>query len=65
MTKRKKEKRHRTPSLLQADLIPSKYQHVASVGFILLALVLFFQEVIFGQKVQVSWENLATAILNA
>ena len=41
-------------------LIPQKYQHYAAVGVILLALVIFFHDVVFSGKVFFASDNLAS-----
>ncbi|MGA9407817.1 MAG: YfhO family protein [Bacteroidota bacterium] len=45
-------------------LIPQKYQHYAAVGVILLALVIFFHDVVFSGKVFFASDNLASQSFN-
>ncbi|MEE9187452.1 MAG: hypothetical protein V3U10_05365, partial [Bacteroidota bacterium] len=60
MTKRKKQKQGYTPSSVKADIIPSRYQDLASILFILLCLLVFFNETIFGGKIFLGGDKLAS-----
>ena len=41
-------------------LIPKKYQHYVAIGIILLALVVFFHDAVFSDKIFISSDNLAS-----
>ncbi len=45
-------------------IIPKKYQHYAAAGIILLALVIFFHDVVFSGKVFFAGDNLASRSFN-
>ena len=59
MTKRKKQKQGYTLSSVKTDIIPSRYQDLASILFILLCLLVFFNEVIFGGKIFLGGDKVA------
>lgn len=58
MASTKKEKSPKTSN--DTSLIPSKYQHVASVIVIFLSLIIFFSELVFEGKVFVAADNIAS-----
>ena len=52
-------KQKNQPRAEARPIIPKKYQHYAAVGVILLALVIFFHDVVFSGKVFFAGDNLA------
>ncbi len=62
MSKTQKERsaqKHASPRN-EPSLIPAQYQHAVAIGILIFSLVLFFREPIFGGKVFLSVDNVAS-----
>ncbi|MCX6138247.1 MAG: YfhO family protein, partial [Ignavibacteriales bacterium] len=56
----KKEKQTRPAAGKESDIIPVRYQHAAAILVILVALVLFFREIVFDGKVFAEADTIAS-----
>ncbi|MGH2568469.1 MAG: hypothetical protein ACRDGA_09035, partial [Bacteroidota bacterium] len=48
----------------EKDLIPPQYQHAAAIAVLVLSLILFFNEIIFGGKTFLAEDSLASHSFN-
>ncbi|MBI2619365.1 MAG: YfhO family protein [Ignavibacteriales bacterium] len=56
----KSKERSASRQSIEQHLIPPRYQHLAAVGLVILSLIVFFREPIFGGKVFLASDNIAS-----